>query len=263
MAVAGFAQQAYTGFDRNIYPGDAALPALHKNFAFTGYWLNTPPGARSNNWVGKRNVVKAAGFGFLVLFNGKLEAQLKGRNPRAAGEADALTAVASAKNEGFPSGVRIFLDIEEGGRMTEVQATYIFAWVDAVRNAGARAGVYCSGIDVREDAHTIISTARDLVARDAARRKTGEEPLKLWVANDACPPAPGCAMSARPPAAGVAHEIAKNTMVWQYAQSPRRMEFSKACPKNAAADGNCYAPGVPAIFVDLNTATTSDPSEGR
>jgi len=263
MAAGCVAQQAYAGFDRNIYPGDAALPALRKSFAFAGYWLNVPPGARTNDWVGKRDVVKANGFGFLVLFNGRLEAQLKGRNARTIGAADGRAAVAAAKREGFPAQVRIFLDMEEGGRMTDVQAAYVFAWVDAVRAAGARAGVYCSGIDVREDANTTISTARDLVERDAAQRKSGDEPLMLWVANDACPPAPGCVVMAKPPAAGVPSEVVKNTMVWQYAQSPRRMEFSKACPKNAATDGNCYAPGVPGVFVDMNTATTSDPSEGR
>lgn len=261
------AQQSYVGFDRNIYPGDAALPVLHKSFAYAGYWLNVPPGARTNNWVGKREVVKRNGFGFLVLFNGRLERVLNRTNPRVLGTADGRAAVAAAKREGFPARVRIFLDMEEGGRMTDAQAAYIFAWVDAVRKGGARAAVYCSGIDVREDANTTISTARDLVERDGVRRKdaahAGNEPLMLWVANDACPPAPGCVVEKRAPAAGVPAEIVKNTLVWQYAQSPRRMEFSAACPKNAAPDGNCYAPGLSAVFVDLNTAGVSDPSEGR
>ena len=34
---------AYLGFDRNIYPGDAALPTLRKTFSFAGYWLSPPP----------------------------------------------------------------------------------------------------------------------------------------------------------------------------------------------------------------------------
>ena len=47
-------------------------------------------------------------------------------------------------------------------------------------------------------------------------------------------------------------------MVWQYAQSPRRAQFSASCPKNAACtDGNCYASGLPqspASFIDLDVA---------
>ena len=31
----------HLGFDRNDYPGDAAMAALHRTFAFTGYWILT------------------------------------------------------------------------------------------------------------------------------------------------------------------------------------------------------------------------------
>jgi len=41
------AHQNYVGFDANDYPGDALLPALHKQFAFTGYWLTNPPRTNS------------------------------------------------------------------------------------------------------------------------------------------------------------------------------------------------------------------------
>ena len=47
-------QHAYLGMDRNDYPGDANMVALRKTFAFTGYWLNNPPGANRNTWQGKR-----------------------------------------------------------------------------------------------------------------------------------------------------------------------------------------------------------------
>jgi len=60
----------YSGFDANEYPGDASLPALRRQFAFTGYWLNNPPGASHNAWSGKRALLVKNGFGFLVLFNG-------------------------------------------------------------------------------------------------------------------------------------------------------------------------------------------------
>jgi hypothetical protein len=52
-------------------------------------------------------------------------------------------------------------------------------------------------------------------------------------------------------------------IVWQYAQSPRRPENTKACAKTYAVDGNCYAPGFPTIFIDLDAASSADPSSGR
>jgi hypothetical protein len=40
----GPSNTAYLGFDRNVYPGDDALPVLRKTFVFAGYWLGPPPG---------------------------------------------------------------------------------------------------------------------------------------------------------------------------------------------------------------------------
>src|SRR5579872_1829710 len=71
------AGETYLGFDRNTYPGDANLKALHQTFSYTGYWLNNPPGEKTNTWTGHRAAVESAGFGFLVLFNGRLYAELK------------------------------------------------------------------------------------------------------------------------------------------------------------------------------------------
>src|SRR5205814_6118717 len=65
------AQATYLGFDRNDYPGDGNLKLLRQTFSYAGYWLNNPPGDRSNTWLGKRPALENAGFGFLVLFNGR------------------------------------------------------------------------------------------------------------------------------------------------------------------------------------------------
>jgi len=248
-------QSTYLGFDRNDYPGDATLSTLHQSFAYTGYWLNNPPGASSNSWVGKRALLKNAGFGFLVLFNGRLYKQLK-RNPEALGQADANAAVEAARREGFPVGTIIFLDIEEGGRMLPEQKAYIYRWIDEVTNEGFRAGVYCSGIPAREGKSSIV-TAEDIRANAGAREIT------YWVTKDVCPPSPGCSLKGnapQPSKGGVAFAD-----VWQYAQSPRRKDFARMC-RNYNPDGNCYPPGIdPAthLHVDLNTATTADPSTGR
>ncbi len=255
-------EPAHLGFDRNGYPGDAALPALRKSFSYTGYWLNNPPGEQRNSWVGKRALLRGQGFGFLVLFNGRLDAQLKKHDAAALGNADGKAAAAAASHEGFAPGVLIFLDQEEGGRLLPEQLAYLFAWIDAVRRTGMRAGVYCSGIEVPEG-RSSISTARDILTHEQARHGTANT-LPLWIANDACPPSPGCARTGKLPSAGFSPSLAESAVVWQYAQSPRRVQFSAACPQNAAPDGNCYAPGLPHStnsFVDLNTAKSADPSE--
>ena len=264
------AQHAYAGFDRNDYPGDAALPALRKTFFYTSYWLNNPPGEQRDSWTGKRALLNQNGFGFLVLFNGRTYAELKGTDAAGLGAADGEAAVAAAASEGFPANLLIFLDQEEGGRLLPEQAAYLFAWADALRNHGARPGVYCSGIDVPE-ARGTINTARDIVERENARSMTSPkgkstERLMLWIANDQCPPSPGCTLRTPPLSSVISPQLAGSTVAWQYAQSPRRTQFSAGCPANQAQDGKCYAPGLAQnadSYVDLDTADSPDPSHGR
>jgi hypothetical protein len=248
-------RKAYLGFDRNEYPGDENLAALRRTFSFAGYWLNTPPGAKTNSWAGKRNTVKAAGFGFLVLLNGRLDADLKKAGDAAElGHADAGAALAAARREGFPNSTVIFLDQEEGGRMLPEQKTYLYAWVDAVNAGGFRAGVYCSGIAVAEGSAQVI-TADDI------RQNAGDRKITYWVVNDACPPSPGCSFPRDPPRPASGIPFAD---IWQYAQSPRRKDFAGSC-SNYASDGNCYAPGLAAqrVHVDMESANSADPSRGR
>jgi hypothetical protein len=250
---AASAQQSYLGFDRNQYPGDETLKVLRQTFAYAGFWLNNPPGENTNSWRGKRQAIESAGFGFMVLFNGRLDKQLR-RNPDALGKTDGQAAVTSAQREGFPAHAIIFLDIEEGGRMLPEQRAYIYAWVDAVNGAGFRAGVYCSGIPAREDENTAIVTADDIRANAQGRQIT------YWVTNDVCPPSPGCAFPNQPPRP--ADSKIDFADVWQFAQSPRRPDFAAKC-HNYNHDGNCYPPGInPSshLFVDVNTATSADPS---
>src|SRR5580700_58520 len=106
--------QSFLGFDRNTYPGDASLKALHQTFSYTGYWVNHPPGERTNTWTGHRVAVESAGFGFLVLFNGRVYAELKSvAHAKKLGNSDAQAAAAAARREGFPARTIIFLDQEQ------------------------------------------------------------------------------------------------------------------------------------------------------
>lgn len=255
LLAAASGQVAYLGFDRNDYPGDANLKTLRQTFSYTGYWLNNPPGSTSNSWAGHRAAVESAGFGFLVLFNGRLYAQLKTVNAQRVGTADALIAASSARREGFPRGTIIFLDQEQGGRMLPEQKAYIYAWVDAIIAAGFRAGIYCSGIRSNDGQNVV--TAEDI------HQTAGSREITYWAINDACPPSPGCSVSLPPPnpsKSGV--DFAE---VWQFAQSPQRKDVAGRC-SNYSRDGNCYPPGTnPAkgLHVDLNTANSADPSHGR
>jgi Domain of unknown function (DUF1906) len=252
------AQKAYLGFDRNDYPGDRNLTSLRRTFSFTGYWLNLPPGARSNTWTGRRGAVKEAGFGFLVLFNGRLDAELR-KAPDAGklGRLDAAAAVASARREGFPDNTIIFLDQEEGGRMLPEQKAYLYAWVDGVNATGFRAGIYCSGIAVQEGNDGTVTTAEDIL------QNAGDRRIVYWVVNDACPPSPGCMFpraAPLPSESGIAF-----AEVWQFAQSPRRRDVARGCRASYGRDQNCYPPGLARekLFVDVDSAASEDPSAGR
>lgn len=112
-------ERSYLGFDRNIYPGDEALPILRKTFSFASYWLSPPPGETTNTWSGKRDILKMNGFGFVVLFRGREDEDLKSVEDAAQkGEADASATVGAAQREGFSAQSIIYLDIEEGGRLS-------------------------------------------------------------------------------------------------------------------------------------------------
>jgi len=247
---------SYLGFDRNEYPGDNSLKILRQTFSYAGYWLNYPPGASRNSWAGHRAAVEAAGLGFLVLFNGRLYAELKDVGKAAAmGKADAEAAASASRSEGFPRRTIIFLDQEQGGRMLPEQKAYIHAWVDGVNAAGFRAGIYCSGTAAQDDGNVV--TAEDI------RANAGGRNIVYWVANDGCPPSPGCAFPPQPPRP--AQSGVRFAEVWQFAQSPRRGDVTGHCT-NYDRDSNCYPPGVPAasgLHVDVNTASTPDPSQGR
>jgi hypothetical protein len=255
----GSSVSTYLGFDRNNYPGDENLPLLRQTFSYAGFWLNRPPGEKTNTWVGKRQAVQSAGFGFLLLFNGRPSTQLKTvANAGRLGKSDAEAATSSARREGFPAGAILFLDQEEGGRMLAEQKAYIYAWADGVAAAGFRAAIYCSGMAAQEEGGVSVITAEDVRQNSAGRK------IAYWVANDACPPSPGCAFPPRPPsptASGI--DFAE---VWQFAQSPKRRDVAAACPANYHRDGSCYPPGVdPAthLHVDVNTAISADPSQAR
>jgi len=246
---------AYLGFDLNIFPGKEALPVLRKTFTFAGYWLSPPSGEKTNTWLGQRELLRAQGFGFLLLYIGPQSRELKDEAAATEkGTLDARNAASTAKREGFPAQAIIFLDIEEGGRLPVAYHSYLRAWTAELSRAGYRAGAYCSGMPVKEGSSVTITTADDIHAH------TPSQDFTFFIYNDACPPSPGCTFPPNPPlptAGGIPYAA-----LWQFAQSPRRKEFTAHCPPGYHTDGNCYAPGDEAHswFLDEETATSSDPS---
>jgi hypothetical protein len=259
VAQAGSAQShSYLGFDRNIYPGDDALPILRKTFSFASYWLSPPPEEKVNTWKGKRELLLSHGFGFLVLYRGRDSSELKAESDAMGrGIRDSSDAIASARGEGFAAGTTIFLDIEEGGRLSNAYHVYLRIWSEQLKRAGFLAGVYCSGIPVKEGPGVTITTAENI------RNQGPLNEIVMWAFNDVCPPSLGCAFPRNPPApsaSGVSYAT-----VWQFSQSPRRKERTALCPSKYAPDGNCYAPGDTSHswFLDVNTSSSPDPSGGN
>lgn len=252
------AANAYLGFDLNTFPGTAALPVLRKNFSFAGYWLSPPPHEKANTWAGQREPLRSQGFGFLLLYTGPLTADLKNESVgEAKGTSDAQAAIAAAKHDGFPEHSIIFLDIEEGGRLSTAYHAYLRAWSTALSQAGYRAGAYCSGMTVQDGPELSISTADDIRAHPPGPG------FVYFIYNDSCPPSPGCVFPENPPlpqGSGIPYAA-----IWQYAQSPRRKEYTDLCPRGYFTDGNCYAPADAAHswFLDVSSASTPDPSNGR
>jgi hypothetical protein len=246
--------QIYLGFDANDYPGDDALPGLRRTFTFSGYWLNAPPGAKTNSWTGKRAQIRKNTFGVLILFNGRLAKELQPPvNPHDLGARDGEVAVAAAQREGFSASAVIYLDIEEGGRMYPVQIEYIQGWSEQVASGGFKAGVYCSAMKVKEGGGQTITTADDI----RERAPVGA----YFVYNDACPPSPGCASLKNPPPPS--QSGFPSALVWQFAQSPRRRNYTGPCSTTYNADGNCYPPVGTApghILLDLDSSLSPDPS---
>jgi Domain of unknown function (DUF1906) len=252
------ADSAYPGFDLNVYPGDPALPTLRKDFSFVGYWLSPPPEAKENTWAGKREIIKSRGLGFALLYTGPQSKELKSEaDARQKATNTARKAAANAKQEQFAAGAIIFLDVEEGGRLPASYHAYLQAWADELTRAGYRPGVYCSGIPVSEGRGVTIITADDI------RNHIGARELTYWIFNDACPPSPGCTLPRLTPApsrGGVRHAA-----IWQFTRSPRVKELTARCKSTYSPDGNCYAPSdsAHAWFLDMDTATSADPSGGR
>jgi hypothetical protein len=170
----------FQGFDTGSYPGDTAVAAWAHGgspFTFVGFYLEAPcHGKKFTSWSGKLPLLKALGWGVVLVYVGR---QVKGCGSSsltaAIGTTDGADAIAKAKAEGFPSGAVVFLDIEPfDGAVPAGMSAYASAWLDAVlKDATFEPGIYCHAKNAI-DLHTIGE------ARFAAAGKAGGAP-RFWI----------------------------------------------------------------------------------
>lgn len=174
---------------------------------------------KHNNWSGKRSLLQSQGFGFVVLFSGPESRHLKSAaDAKQKGTADGEHACKLARQEGFSPGTIIFLDIEEGGRLSPSYHDYLHAWTDALTRSHFRAGAYCSGVLLNDGDGKTITTVKDVQEHLAGAK------LALWVFNDFCPPSPGCVSSQSPP------PVAQGGFPRPLCGSSRNLRAAKSAP---------------------------------
>lgn len=217
----------YAGFDCSTYPSDAALVWLkaNTNLVWCGYYLGPAPSHSGVSWMGMRSKIVSFGFGIAPIYVGQQVTGPGSQNPSLAqGTTDGNDAARLMSNEGFAAGSCVYLDLENGPPLTQLQQDYVCGWCDAVLGKGFLPGIYCSH-GFASDVHQLRSNAR------------------IWafkVATTAPHPVPGTNFPTLDPAGcGYAGAFA-----WQLGQ-----------------ECQLTLPGAPlnTITVDLNVAVTPDP----
>ena len=186
----------YVGFDTHTYPGTAVMKAWKapgSPYDWVGYYLPSPCHENAS-WVGKRDTLKAMGWGIAAVYVGQ---QTWGKSPRTLGAAalealrkktscatdfisaeegtrEADDAVAKASAEGFPKGSVIFLDIERMETIPAAMRDYYKAWTSRMLASGQ----YVPGIYTHQ--HNAQQVFDDVSAVFEAAGRT--EMPRFWVA---------------------------------------------------------------------------------
>jgi len=132
------------GFDTSIFPGKAKLDfyASRCGFRYTGFYLGPAPNHSDATWMGTRDALAAAGWGFIPTYVGL---QIGSSHLSATrGKNDGQHAATLMRRAGFPTQSICYLDLEDGTEPSGNYAKYIVAWVAAVSDANYVPGIYCS-----------------------------------------------------------------------------------------------------------------------
>ena len=152
----------FAGFDRSDYPGDSVVNWLkaNTNLVWCGYYLAPAPSHGSTTWMNSRAALAAAGWGVAPIFVGQQVTGPGSKNPSAStGVTDGNQTVSLMGGEGFASGSCVYLDLENGPPLTDLQQDYVANWCDTVQSGGYQPGVYCSHL-LALDVHTLRSACR-------------------------------------------------------------------------------------------------------
>jgi hypothetical protein len=139
---------AHAGFDCSDYPGDQVMAWLraNTNLAWCGYYLAPAPSHSATSWMGKRGALNAAGWGIAPLYVGEQVIGHGSQHPSGAkGQTDGVDAVALMRQEQFPAGTHVYLDLEDGS-LPGALRLYVEAWIDAVAPSGYQPAIYCSHV---------------------------------------------------------------------------------------------------------------------
>jgi hypothetical protein len=235
------------GFDTRDYPGDAVMRRWFDDspYRWVGYYLPAPC-YTGTTWSGRREALRAMGWGFAVLYVGEQDWSAMRAAPgdtvsaaepgaRCAsinltaeqGAAHAAEAEVTAAADGFPTGTVVFLDVERVERVRPELAAYVQAWTAAMLRGGRYLpGLYAHDLNAAE-LLTIVSEEYD-------RQQRTERP-PLWVALQA-----GFDISRAPGESG--YPVAA---IWQGRFNVRE------------------AWGGITLNIDANVADSVDPSRGR
>ena len=135
----------YLGLDRNLYPGRPDAAYNRKTFLIHRILAqqtdpDSPTLGQENGRSSHPTTWASSFYGTAGLMRINLEKAKGGTLATALGVADGHAAIQAAKREGFPAGTTIFLDQEQGGRLLQEQADYLFAWTEGVSAGGFHAG---------------------------------------------------------------------------------------------------------------------------
>lgn len=211
----------FRGFDTDVFPGFDAMTDLRRDFDLVGFYLRAPSHP-DQSWSGKRSGLAQLGYGFLPIFVGQ---QVVGPGSHILtaeqGELDGVAACQAMFAEGFVKGSKVFLDLENGPPFGTLQTAYVFAVIKAVAAGGMVAGVYASHM---------LAPALAMFAPSA--------PLWIFKVPTVARTAAAPPFTAPNPVLGGRSEA----VAWQYRQNVQ------------------ISVGGHDLVVDLDTATTADPS---
>jgi hypothetical protein len=235
------------GFDTRDYPGDGTMRRWFEAspYRWVGYYLPAPC-YTGTTWTGRRETLRAIGWGFAVLYVGEQDWQaMRGlpadtvpvaapgarcttahltaeRARQHAGEASAATAA-----DGFPQGTVIFLNVERVERVTPALLSYVRNWTAGLLEGGR----YLPGLYAHDHNAAELYTA---VAEEYVRQGRVERP-RLWVAR----------------AAG-----------FHINRSPAESGYPVAAAWQGRFDIRETWDGI-TLTIDVNVADSADPSRGR